>query len=223
MLQQRRPMESISIWKDQLTGNTAHSITDAGVALVEVLVALAVFSISMSAVVLLFFGNQTSGHNIANSRDAMGYARNGIEAVRAIRDRDWNELGDGPHGLRFNNNQWEFWEMSDNRNNLTRTITITTDIDGNKFIESKVTWAVSSTHKPEIVLNEVLSPGNEGLSGDWKKMIIVGSYDAGADGAATDVAFSKNYVYVANSANAPSVADLYIFDVASHSNPILKR
>ena len=197
-------------------------MTDAGVALVEVLVALAVFSISMSAVVLLFFGNQTSGYNIANSRDAMGYARNGIEAVRAIRDRDWNELGDGPHGLRFNNNQWEFWETSDSRNNLTRTVTITTDIDGNKFIESKVTWIVSSTHKPQIVLNEVLSPGNEGLSGDWKKMRIVGSYDAGADGAATDVAFSKNYVYVANSASIASVADLFIFDVASHSNPILK-
>ena len=73
-----------------------------GQSIIEVLVALGIFVISMTAGFFVFFGGQTASVDGSNVTLATDYAREGIDALRAIRNRNWSEVLLGVHGFFFN-------------------------------------------------------------------------------------------------------------------------
>ena len=132
---------SMSIKKVKLIGNK-------GQTLVEALVAIGIFLISINAIIFLIFAAQSISGDTKINQKAINYATEGIEAIRSIRNRDWDELTDGEHGLVFSGNQWNFSGVSDQKENLNRKITITAQANDIKNIKSLITWQ-TETSRPQ--------------------------------------------------------------------------
>jgi type II secretory pathway pseudopilin PulG len=113
---------------------------ESGQILVEVLVALGLFVVIISAVIIFFFNGQLSALSTVKTRKALDIARNGIEAVRFIRDADWVNMTDGQYGLEFVSDQWQFTGTSDTTGEYTRVISISTYESDVKQVTSRVIW-----------------------------------------------------------------------------------
>ena len=192
-----------------------------GQGLLEILIALMVFCVTISAMVLLLGTGEAFTVSGEASTIALYRARNGLECTRIMRDNDWNQLSDGPHGLQFVNGLCQFSGTSDEYSGIVRTITVTIEPSGDKYVESKATWNASPGNPKQVVLIARYTPLDEGVSGDWKHAHIVGSANIGSGGSGTDIVYSQNRIYLTNSQSPTSASDLFIFNVTSPASPVL--
>jgi len=205
-----------------------------GQSLVEILVALAIFSLTMTAAFQLFFGGQSLSVDNRNVALATDYAWEGMEALRNIRSRNWNELTDGSHSLVFQNNEWMFASSSSSESQdlFTRTVTIGTGVSEDiKIATTTVTWqAEQGGRLQSVVLVEQLTNWEdltyssckvEPLSGNWALPVSVGSGDLGSGNSGTDVVVRLPYVYVSGVASASAKPDIFVFDVTNPASPQL--
>ena len=151
----------------------------------------------------------------------MNYASEGIEAIRSIRNRSWNELTDGEHGLIFSGDQWSFSGASDSKNNLTRKITVATQANDVKNIKSLITWQ-TETPRPQkielvaIVTNKqaAIENGGDGggapPSGNRQAPQTLGSIDLEAGNSATDLDVKNKIVYLTSEASAVAKPDFLL-------------
>jgi Tfp pilus assembly protein PilV len=111
-----------------------------GFNLVEVLLAMATFSLLITAIVgALIYGQQST--QIAGTRArASLLAEEGIEAVRNIRDENFTNLTDGHYGLSTAGGKWSFNGAADTTGVFTRTLIISTVDANTKQVVSQVTW-----------------------------------------------------------------------------------
>lgn len=207
--------------KEELIGNSGLPV-QAGQSLVEILVALAIFSLVISAVTLVFFGGQNFVSKSLESRQGLQKAHDGMEALRFIRDTNWNMLTNGIHGMSFlDSGQWVLTGSPDVSDGFTRTVSISTDTDSIKHIQLTVTWP----HPPEgtqtIRLDQTLAPQDQALSGDWTQPCILSAIDGSSGAKGSDVFYANQKAYVASSATAVGKEDLYIFDVSNPKIPAL--
>ena len=137
-----------------------------GQILIELMIAMAIFVLVVAAVTLLVLGVFLSDRVSRERMEATFLAQEGIEAVRSIRDRDFDNLIPGVYGLRLTGNQWVFSGNYDKHGKFTRQITISnvsgeidpTDI---KKIESEVTWKVNPMRENSLALTNYLT--------DWQQ------------------------------------------------------
>ncbi|MDO8582428.1 MAG: hypothetical protein Q7R63_00315 [bacterium] len=80
-----------------------------------------------------------------NGLQATLRAKEGIEAVRSMRDRDFNLLVDGTHGITLSTSTWSFAGSSDTKNGLTRVVTVEPFDYRTKKITSTVTGGHASS------------------------------------------------------------------------------
>ena len=132
--------------KDWFIKGSADEADEAGQSLIEILVAISIFVLSMTAAFQLMFGGQSLSVDAVNAQLSSDYIQEGTTAVRAIRDREWAELTDGNHGLVFQNNEWMFGSTSVNNTKdiFTRTVSISTINENIKIATTTVTWQVNS-------------------------------------------------------------------------------
>lgn len=208
---------------------------ESGQLLVEALIALGLFVVVMSAVIIFFFNGQFSAVNSGKIREALGVARNGVEAARFIRDGSWDDLTDGEHGLVFTGTQWQFSGTSDVTGEFTRKITISVVEDNVKKILSQVTWQDERLGQQQVSLVTYLSdwknappPGGDpgdtgggGPTGDWTNPHILGSLDLGPGNQATDVDVLNKIVFLSAKASAESKPDFYVIDATDGENPFI--
>ena len=217
------------IKKDKLIGNK-------GQTLVEALVAIGVFLVGINAIIFLLFAAQSIFVDTTRNQEALNYASDGIEAIKSIRDRSWDELTDGEHGLLFSNNQWTFSGTSDSKNNLTRKIIITTQNGDIKDIKSIITWQTNPLNPRTLQTEEVLTRWRDALAskiagggddggssptGDWLNPRTLTSIDVGAGNEATDVDVYNNTVYISTQASSRSKPDIHAFDISNPAAPSL--
>lgn len=128
-----------------------------GFSLVEVLLAVSIFGLIVTALVGgLIFGQQSTALAGARSRATI-LADEGLEAVRNIRDENFSNLTDGAFGLAISANQWVFSGTSDTTDIFTRAITISA-IDANrKLVTSTVTWQQNPQRTGSVTLTTYLS------------------------------------------------------------------
>ncbi len=100
--------------------------TRAGQSLVEVVVALAIFALISATMVSVTTGSFSAFLVGGNQTQAELYAEEGMEGVRAIRDRAWNELTYAQSDVTTSSNAWQFVGegTSGTRFPFTRTITL---------------------------------------------------------------------------------------------------
>src|SRR3989344_2675718 len=203
-----------------------------GQSLVELLVAMGVFVLVSTAAFFLFFGGQAASIDGANEQIALDYISEGLEAVRYIRNRTWNELAAGDHGLFLINNQWEFGGANDTKGIFTRRVNIADIATNTKRILSEVTWATDPQRPQTVSMSEQLTNWkgaltggcvSDTLTGNWANPQVIGSADIGSGNSGTDVAIKLPYVFMSGTASTASKPDLFVFDVTNESLPQLVR
>ncbi|MBU1159758.1 GxxExxY protein [Patescibacteria group bacterium] len=131
--------------------------SDCGQSLIEVLVAVAIFIGGISLIGFLVIDAGIASRQASERTRALSLAKEGLEAVRSIRDNSFANLVNGSHGLILSGNQWTFSGASDVQDQFNRSITIT-EIDSNtKKIVSNVNWQFSSNRPAEVELATYLT------------------------------------------------------------------
>ena len=127
-----------------------------GQSLLELMVAIGIFVLAVSAIMTLVFNVFISDKLGGDRMIAVFLAEEGLEAARAIRDDNWDNLTVGSHGLAFSGGNWAFQgtedDVSNSLNQGTRAIDIE-DINSNtKKITSQVNWLFSEERPQAISL-----------------------------------------------------------------------
>lgn len=135
-----------------------------GFSLLELVLAIAIFSLGSIATATLLIDSNISTKLSLERTEALFYAKEGIEAVRSIRDNSFANLIDGVHGLiSSSTDQWEFTGDSDLiSDQYTRTVNITTGEHGTSTKDVSVTieWALNPARNSSVTLNTIFT--------DWK-------------------------------------------------------
>lgn len=137
-----------------------------GQSLIEVLIAMGVFVLMVSVVAWLVIDVYLADRSARERIEATFLAQEGIEAVRSIRDSDFDNLTPGTYGLGLSDNNWTFSGSYDDHGKFRRQIIISnvaSEIDQTdiKKIESRVTWQISPLRQVSVSLTDYLT--------DWKQ------------------------------------------------------
>lgn len=190
--------------------------------MVEILIALALFSMTITAVTLVFFSGQNFITDSLQARKAVEKAHDGAEALRFIRDTNFTSMTNGLHGLSFTNDAWQLTTTPDWSEDFKRTVSISTDLDGIKHADLIVQWHHPSEGTKSFNISETIAPPNQGLTGDWTQPRLIGSGDIGPGNQGTDIAYKGDRVYMTATAASAPKPDFFIFDVSNPAAPVLK-
>src|SRR3989344_5005396 len=182
--------------------------SSAGSATLELLVALGVGLLVISATVLVSFGNQSIALDTDTASEALYFAQEGLEEMRAEAREDLFSLVPSivTNGI------------------YTRDIQIAdADTDGlSKLITSTVTWS-TDTRPQNVTLHTVISDWSlalgsdtctEELVGDWTNPQLLGYVDIVSNQGASDVDVIGKKAYIVTNPAASGQKDLHIIDVA---------
>lgn len=192
-----------------------------GQSLVEILIAIAIFSLTVTATALMFFGGQSFVADSVSARKAVEKVHDGAEALRFIRDDNFSSMTDGIHGLTFVSDKWQLTAAPDWTDDFKRTVSISADIDGMKHVDLLVQWRHPSEGTKSFDIAQMVAPPDQGLTGDWSNPCILSTADGGPGAKGTDVVYADHKAYVTSSATAVGKEDLFIFDVTDPLAPTL--
>jgi Tfp pilus assembly protein PilV len=139
----------------------ANKYGESGQSLIEILLAMGVFILAVSAgafFVLDIYLSTKLGREITA---ASFLTKEGVEAVRSIRDNNWNDLIQGEYGLAIVNNNWVLAgtheDVSSYLSNGIRKV-ILEDVDADrKKITATVSWDLTESRPQEISYTTVLT------------------------------------------------------------------
>ena len=198
----------------------------AGQSLIEMIIAIAVFTVIITAAAMVFYGGSSSVYTQKSSGGALERARTGLEAARIIRDSGWSNLTDGIYGVKLNGTTWQLIPTNDTDGTYTRTVAISTIDDDTKKIVASVSWQTEQQNTQTVGLTTALSRWQdivnaELLFGDWTKPRVVASIDIGSGNEATGIAYKNGKVYISGSAPSAAKPDFFIIDVSNPESPQL--
>jgi len=156
-----------------------------GQTLVEIMVAVAVFGLIAGSLLILTLNSLSSSRQGGERTKAQALAEEGIDAAYSIRERAWNELVNGNHGVDDSAGYWQFSGTSNTIDQYTRVVTVEDvyrDVSGDiavagtldlhtKKITSTVTWDVEASRSNEV---ELVSYFTTWQSADWTQTDWVG-------------------------------------------------
>jgi len=155
----------------------------AGQSLAEIIIAVGVFAIGMATVGMLVLNAQSSSIRSIERTKAVFLAKEGLEAIRSIRNGDYDYITDGTYGIALSGGRWTLSGASDSQDKFTRTVSITSlDVD-TKRIESNVSWQSQSGPPGNVVYSEQLA--------DWEQTQGQGG-ELDVDISRADLAYSKD-------------------------------
>ena len=134
-----------------------HITMNKGFSLVEALLAGAIFSLITTALVGSFLYGQEATVLAGKRARASFLAKEGLEAVRNIRDENFSNLVDGTHGLAVTSNQWNFSGSSDITDIFTRELQIFTINADTKQVVANVTWQQNLQRSGLVALTSYLT------------------------------------------------------------------
>ncbi|HYV33830.1 MAG TPA: hypothetical protein VE973_03200 [Candidatus Limnocylindria bacterium] len=128
-----------------------------GFLLVEVLLALMLFSILVMVVVEVLLSGQEAARTGGLRAQATFLAEEGQEAVRNIRDSSYLNLADGTYGLSITNSQWQLSGSPDQTGIFTRQVNVSSPMPNVKEINVTVTWQQTATREGTTTLDSYLT------------------------------------------------------------------
>jgi len=205
-----------------------------GYSIIEILIAMVLFTASISLTIILFSNSQNVLVNRENNILAKSLSNEGLNGANVILKNNWQSIADGQYGLSWENNTWSFSDIQDTQGIFTRKITITTMENSERKIKSAVTWQESPL-RPEgkVELATILTnwvnvvdtggdDGGGGITGDWQNPQTLGSVDLGPGNSATDLDVINKIVYMSAEASALVKPDFWIIDATDGQNPVIK-
>lgn len=132
-----------------------------GQSLVELLVAIGVFVVGTVLLGLLALDANIASRQGLERTQAVLLAKEGLEAVRSLRDGDFDTISAGTHGLALSANKWTLSGTFDAQDQFSRSVTISDiDIDAKKVV-STVTWQFSGSRQNSVTLTDYLTDWNQ--------------------------------------------------------------
>jgi len=204
-----------------------------GQSIIELLVALGIFVVAVSAAFQVFFGGQKIVIDSRNVNLATDYGWQAVEAVRNIRARNWSELTPGSHGLVFQNGEWLFSSssVSNSEDIFTRTVEIGVTADENvRIATTTVTWQTDNQIKTFVIVEELTnweaytqsSCRAQELTGNWLAPRIIASGSIGSGNTGTDVIVKLPYIYVSSISGTSANPDLFVFEYTTSSPSLVE-
>lgn len=224
-----------------------------GLILVEVVIAIALLVIIGSAVLSLslgsFFGALRGEQHFASRM----LAQESLEAVRAVKEADWNSLTPGDHGLTDQNGFFELTNLPDIKAPFTRTIAIQQINPVLKEITVTISWqalGVTNTLKSITRLalwkyrfwrETLVADFSQGLrnstiitnqnSGelqlepvsDWANTEVFVQFDFDGSGDVKDLFIENNRLYLIITNNDSNQEGFSVFDISNISGGILPK
>ncbi len=143
-----------------------------GFSLIEILVSFAIFLLFVNVIFNITTNSSKQFKHSINVEKAVIFAEEAVEAVRNIRDEDFDNLSNGIYGLTIVSNEWEFYGLSNTDDIFTRVIEITDIGIDKKQIDVIVTWDDQISSDNSFILSSILT--------NWRKYIppeIVGYFE----------------------------------------------
>jgi prepilin-type N-terminal cleavage/methylation domain-containing protein len=111
-----------------------------GITILEVMVAIAIFSLISSAAIKSFLVSNALSVRAADKTKALWLAEEGIEATRSIRDKEFGALIAGTHGMTGAAGTWQFSGTSDYTDGYQRSVILTSGGSDSIMATSSVSW-----------------------------------------------------------------------------------
>ncbi len=203
---------------ERLTAKSYKQTAQQGFALVDALLAIALFALLATAVIgALIYGEESSA--LAGSRArAVLLAQEGQEAVRNIRDARFRNLNlvDGVYGLIVTGNKWFFTTVQDVTDIFTRTITISSVDTKRKSITSTVTWQQNAQRTGTVSLVSYLTnwqASSAALTCNWSGLAVRDTFNSTTNTHdAVKVQTDGQYAYLAYTDAGADTMDFAIVD-----------
>ncbi|MFH1047823.1 MAG: type II secretion system protein [Patescibacteria group bacterium] len=177
---------------------------EAGMSVLEVLLAIAIFGVLAASLMTMVWGSLVISGGAVERIRATLLAEEGLDAARSIRNIAWTELADGDHGLDKTGGLWQFAGASDSTDGLyVRSVNVEAvnrDVNGDivavggtldprtKKITSTVTWNSPYDGAKSLALVTHLTnwnvydwnqtTDNEFSAGEFDYTVVVGSGEA---------------------------------------------
>jgi hypothetical protein len=202
-----------------------------GQSVLEIIIALAIVVMTGSAAFGVFGAVLSEHRQVADRATADRLTREGFAAIRNIRDRDWNELAIGTHGLTTSSERWVFAGESDiTDGRFTRTVDIINPngsgcVGGGNELDAqvRVTWAAGAGRTGEVSATSRLTHWRDlTVWGEWTSPTVVGAVDIDAQGEGSGVAAWNDFVAITADVSAASKPSLYVADVSDPTDPFLE-
>lgn len=128
-----------------------------GFSLVEIILAISIFALSVMGLVGAIIYGQQSSLLASHRAQAVFLANEGMEAVQNISAESFNNLVDGSFGLDILNNSYAFSGTPDTWDIYERRITISNIDPNTKQIELQVSWSQNVFDDGEVVLTTYIT------------------------------------------------------------------
>ena len=211
------------IHKEQLVtkrlNNPLALFKSSGFSLIEVILSAALFLIIATFVVPAYLYGQESVILSGERQRAALYAEEGLEALRNLRDANFNNLTvGGPYGLATSTGTWTINGTSDTNGEFTRQILIS-NVGANRLkATSTVTWNQNAQRSGVIDLVTYFTNWSKSGLGNWQLPIIETGYAFTPTVGAADVVISGDYAYVILVSGSPN---FYIVNISSLTAPVV--
>lgn len=209
-----------------------------GFSTIELMIALAILALILSAVVMTSFGTQAFLTSSQVNREAYILAQSMLEESQALSRKDFNLVNSTPNenldptGLCPIGFLREQNENNVNENFCKRLEVVTKEPDFiTKEITSKVSWKDEKGLDQEVKLVSLVSNFEEAVggntcdstpTGDWTKPEVVNKVEdlatlindtSGTRYSITDIEAHKGKVYITANVNNPTVSNFFIFNI----------
>ncbi|NCU31516.1 MAG: hypothetical protein EOM23_00955, partial [Candidatus Moranbacteria bacterium] len=158
-----------------------------GFSLVEAIIATAIFSLFVASIMTSIFSSNAILFFSGEKSRATFLAQEGLEAVKNIRDKNFETLLDGTYGLYVVDGEWVLNTDPDENDIFTRSITLSSLESNTKKIQSTVRW-IQNYEEKEVSLESYLT--------NWritKEQLSEGMLVFGDGGTTTDGVKYKLY------------------------------
>jgi len=142
----------------EFTHTTKFANLVCGFSLLELILAVAIFSLGSIAMATLLIDSNISSKLSLERTEALLYAKEGIESVRSIRNSGWLNLTDGSYGLVNDGSTWFFSGASDLIDDkYTRVVNVQTVSTSTKSVSITVEWDLTPVRTSSVVLNTIFT------------------------------------------------------------------
>lgn len=187
-------------------------------ATLEILISLFILTVSISAAIMVSFGNQSTAVDAELNNKALYLSRQTLEIARAIGQQNFNSL-----------------TSSSSTEDIYLKETIVENIDAyTKKIISRLSWQVEKLRPQKIELTTLVTDknliiqsggdaggGSGSPSGNWQNPRTLGSIDLGPGNSATDLDVKNKIVYLTSEASASAKPDFFIVDATNGQSPFI--
>jgi type II secretory pathway pseudopilin PulG len=188
--------------------------TEKGMATLELLIALAIFIMSMTAILMVSFGNRSINVDSRVNQNALYKVRHELEDMRALTKGDFASV-------KFSTSSDGIYKIEKNVFDLTQCA---------KLLVASIDWSVSPSRQQKLQLKTAVtnwelpallkdSCGASGPAGNWNNPGTLFSADLGPGNEARAVDVVNKIIFLGARASDDKKSDLFVYDFTDPENP----